>query len=92
VCFHTYNGLSPGTKVFITADHGFVQVGREPIWFNEEDLNDEYDCSYLNCRLKQSLLFSRIPDRIKENMISFTPSQLRMPSKDNQNISVDRVS
>ncbi|MCX6673971.1 MAG: PglZ domain-containing protein [Methanothrix sp.] len=75
-------GLSPGTKVFITADHGFVQVGREPIWFNEEDLNDEYDCSYLNCRLKQSLLFSRIPDRIKENMISFTPSQLRMPSKE----------
>jgi hypothetical protein len=75
-------GLSPGTKVFITADHGFVQVGREPIWFNEEDLNDEYDCSYLNCRLKQSLLFSRIPDRVKENMISFTPSQLRMPSKE----------
>ncbi|NMB85664.1 MAG: PglZ domain protein [Methanosaeta sp. PtaB.Bin018] len=74
--------LSPGTKVFITADHGFVQVGREPVWFNEEDLNDEYDCSYLNCRLKESLIFSRIPDRIKGNMISFTPMQLRMPSKE----------
>jgi hypothetical protein len=75
-------GLSPGTKVFITADHGFVHVGREPIWFKEEDLNDEYDCSYLNCRLKESLLFSRIPDWVKGNIISFTPTQLRMPSKE----------
>jgi hypothetical protein len=74
--------LLPGTKVFITADHGFVHVGREPIWFKEEDLNDEYDCSYLNCRLKESLLFSRIPDWVKGNIISFTPTQLRMPSKE----------
>jgi len=51
--------LSPGTKVFITADHGFVQVGREPIWFNEEDLNDPNDCRFLYCSLKEgSSLFS----------------------------------
>lgn len=74
--------LSPGTKVFITADHGFVQIGREPIGFNEGDLNEEKDCNYLNCRLKESLLFSRIPDRHKGNMISFTPMQLRLPGKE----------
>ena len=75
-------GLAPGTKIFVTADHGFVRVGREPIWFKEEDLNDDYDCSYLNCRLKESLLFSRIPDRVKDNIIGFTPAQLRIPKSE----------
>lgn len=74
--------LSPGTKVFITADHGFVHVGREPVWFNEEDLNDEHDCNYLNCRLKESLHVSGIPDWVKRDIISFTPTELRMPSKE----------
>ncbi len=75
-------GLSPGTKVFITADHGFVQVGREPVWFNEEDLNDPNDCRFLYCSLRESLAFSRIPDWVKEKMISFTPTQLRMPKSE----------
>lgn len=74
--------LGQDTTVFITADHGFARVGRQPIWFDEADLNDEYDCNYLNCRLKVSPIFSRIPERVKDNIISFTPAQLRMPKNE----------
>ena len=42
--------LEPGTKVFITADHGFDRLGRQPVWFN--DLNEPLDCSYQNTMLK----------------------------------------
>jgi hypothetical protein len=74
--------LRQDTTVFITADHGFTRVGRQPIWFDEADLNDEFDCNYLNCRLKVSPIFSRIPERVKDNIISFTPAQLRMPNSE----------
>ena len=29
--------LTPGTKVFITADHGFARVGRKKLWFDDQD-------------------------------------------------------
>ncbi len=74
--------LRQDTKVFITADHGFTKVGRQPIWFDEADLNDKEDCKFLNCKLKVSPLFSRIPEKVKDNIISFTPAQLRMPKNE----------
>jgi len=74
--------LRQDTMVFITADHGFTRVGSQAIWFDETDLNDEYDCNYLNCRLKVSPTFSRIPERVKDNIISFTPGHLRMPKSE----------
>jgi len=76
--------LDPGTKVFVTADHGFTRVGRQPIWFPEEDLNDPRDCMYLNCKLKVSPTFSKIPDHVKENFISFPADKIRMPTHESR--------
>ncbi len=76
--------ISPDTKVFITADHGFTRVGRQPIWFPKEDLNDPYDCRYLNCKLKISPTFSRIPDHVKDNFISFPTNKIRMPTHESR--------
>ncbi|AOV98894.1 hypothetical protein [Dehalococcoides mccartyi] len=74
--------LTPGTKVFITADHGFCHVGRNPLWFNENDLNDKLDCSYLYCLLKVPAGVADLPLKVRENMIFFTPKQLRMPTEE----------
>jgi len=74
--------LAPGTKVFVTADHGFGQVGREPLWFSNECLNEPADSSYLNCRLKVPMTNSEIPGKVRNNVIAFTPEQLRMPVKE----------
>lgn len=71
--------LTPGTKVFITADHGFGPVARQPLWFDDDDLNEPDDCSYLNCRLSVPIEQARIPARVRDNIIAFTPEQLRMP-------------
>ena len=71
--------LTPGTKVFITADHGFGPVARQPLWFDDDDLNEPEDCSYLNCRLRVPIEQARIPARVRDNIIAFTPEQLRMP-------------
>ncbi|MEW5898003.1 MAG: PglZ domain-containing protein [Bacillota bacterium] len=72
--------LAPGTKVFVTADHGFARVGRQPLWFDEEDLNEKTDCNYLNCLLKTSFQQAGLPAKCKANMIAFTPEQLRLPA------------
>lgn len=74
--------LAPGTKVFVTADHGFGQVAREPIWFAAEALNDPADCYYLNCRLRVPISDSSISGKLRSSVISFTPEQLRMPSQE----------
>lgn len=74
-----FRGLSPGTKVFITADHGFGPVGREALWFQTEDMNELSDCLYMNCRLRVSAEELNIPLKVRKNIITFTPEQLRMP-------------
>ena len=77
--------LSPDTKVFVTADHGFVRVGREPLWFDERDLNEKDDCSYLNCWLGAAV-DAHAPAKLRDNIISFTPEQLRMPNRETRTI------
>lgn len=72
--------LSPGMKIFVVADHGFTRVGKVPLWFPPEDLYEDKDCNYLNCRMKESMLFSHAPDKVKQNAVSFSPSKIRMPS------------
>lgn len=72
-------GLAPGTKVFITADHGFGRVGREPLWFAEHSLHKSSDCKYLHCKLKVSADHASLPGKVRKNVIVFTPEQLRMP-------------
>jgi hypothetical protein len=72
--------LAPGTKVFVTADHGFGQVGRVPLWFSNECLNEPADSSYLNCWLRVPISDSEIPGKVRNNVVAFTPEQLRMPA------------
>jgi hypothetical protein len=71
--------LTSGTKVFITADHGFGPVGRQPLWFDVADLNDPGDCSYLNCSLRVPLASANAPAKVRSNVVAFTPEQLGMP-------------
>lgn len=72
--------LEPGTKVFITADHGFGQVGRAPIWFKDNELNELEDCKYQYCWLRVPVANLDMPKEVKRNLISFTPEQLRVPA------------
>ncbi len=72
--------LPPNTKVFVTADHGFGPIGRQALWFDEADLNEFRDCSYLNCLLKVSLADARVPGKVRHNVIEFTPEELGMPT------------
>jgi hypothetical protein len=74
--------LAPGTKVFITADHGFGRIGREPLWFEDASLNDRDDCAYLNCWLRVPATASYLPKKVLDNVIAFTPEQLRLPQKE----------
>lgn len=73
--------LAPGTTVFVTADHGFGPVGRDRIYFKDYDLNENEDCSYLNCRLKVAWSNVDLPEPLRKKVIAFTPEQLRMPLK-----------
>jgi hypothetical protein len=76
--------LTPGTKVFVTADHGFGPVGREPLWFREADLNEKSDCSYLNCWLRVPIEQADLPAKVRRNVIAFTPDQLRVPREESR--------
>jgi len=75
--------LKPGTKIFITADHGFGLVGKDKIWFHQSELNDARDCAYLHCALNTRLESTSVPDYIKKNIIEFSPGQIRMPKEEN---------
>lgn len=75
--------LSPKTKVFVTADHGFVRVGRQDLWFEERDFNDPEDCHYLNCRLRIPV-DKHMTAKVRDNIIPFTPEQLRMPKEESR--------
>src|ERR1019366_4838449 len=55
--------------------------GRERIYFKDYDLNENEDCSYLNCRLKVAWSDVDLPESLRKNVIPFTPQELRMPVK-----------
>jgi len=74
--------LPPGTKVFITADHGFGLVGQEWLGVDPGDLNDSTDCVYLNCLLSVPLSSANLHPKVRRNIISFTPEQLHYPKKE----------
>jgi hypothetical protein len=74
-----FRSLAPGTKLFITADHGFGLVGREPLWFERADLNEPDDCSYLHCRLRSSINEAQVPEKVRENIFTFEPRELYLP-------------
>jgi hypothetical protein len=75
-------GLAPGTKVFITADHGFGRVHRERIWLEAAWLNEAEDCSYLNAWLRQSLDEVKAPAKVRQNVWEFPVAALRMPPEE----------
>jgi hypothetical protein len=72
--------LPKGVKVFITADHGFRRIHRNPIWVNKEDIYSEKDCNYLNCRLSVPLDKAHISKALQEKIVRFKPETLRLPS------------
>jgi hypothetical protein len=76
----TVRGLAPGTKVFITADHGFGRVHRERIWLEPAWLNEPQDCSYFNASLRQTLDEVKAPGKIRQSVWEFPVAALRMPS------------
>lgn len=72
--------LPPDTKVFVVADHGFGAVGRERLWLESSWLNEPGDCFYLNAWLKQNLCDVGAPQKVRENVIEFSVTDLRMPN------------
>jgi hypothetical protein len=76
--------LAPGTKVFVTADHGFGPVGRQPLFFPETALNERSDCSYLSCLLRVPADSADLPAKLRRNVLSFTPEQLRHPADESR--------
>lgn len=70
--------IAPGTKIFVTADHGFVRVGRKSFAIDKEWLFQYEDCSYQNAWLTVT------PENIQNNayyknqMLVFTPGDLRV--------------
>ena len=78
--------LAPGTKVFVVADHGFTRVGREKLWFGQDDLNEPGDCAYLNCFLRVPIDQADIPPKVRSSLIAFTPEQLRLPAKETRTV------
>lgn len=74
-------GLTPDTKVFITADHGFTRVGRKPLMLSDTWLYMPLDCTYQNSSLSLPFKEIKVGNELKNQMIAFTPGQLRMPVK-----------
>jgi len=72
-------GLTPNTKVFVVADHGFGAIGRERIRVDLPWLNEPNDCFYLNAWLRQSLASVGAPRKVRDNVLEFSVSDLRMP-------------
>ena len=75
--------LAPGTKVFVTADHGFARVNRRHLWLDKSWLNEPGDCAYLNARLMQSLKDAGAPTKLTANVWELPVATLRMPSAEN---------
>lgn len=74
--------LAPGTKVFITSDHGFGPIRDQPLWFQGADLNTADDCKYRVAWLCVPFNQADLPEHARQNMIAFTPDQLGMPRRE----------
>jgi len=74
-------GLDPGTKVFVTADHGFGSIGTRDIFFKDSDLADPYDCNFLNCALPARLAATSIPDKLWQHIVELKVEDIRMPKE-----------
>jgi len=72
--------LQPGTKVFITADHGFGRIHRDRLQVEHAWLNQPEDCLHLNAWLRKPLKECGAPDKVKQNVIEFSVDQMRMPT------------
>lgn len=79
---HIVRGLPSGAKVFITADHGFGPVHRNPIMLDDAWLNEKGDCMYLNAWLRQPLDQCKPPSKVRENVWELPMSALRLPEKE----------
>jgi hypothetical protein len=75
-------GLPSGTKVFITADHGFGPVHRNPIQVDDAWINDKADCSYLNAWLRLPLDQLKPPAKVRDNVWELPMSALGLPEKE----------
>ena len=73
-------GLTPDTKVFVVADHGFGAIGRERIRVDLPWLNEPNDCFYLNAWLRQTLGDVGAPRKVRDNVLEFPVGDLRMPN------------
>ena len=73
-------GLAPGTKVFITADHGFGRIHRQRLGIDATWLNEPFDCSYLNAGLMKSLTDLGAPRKVRENVWELSVTDLRLPA------------
>lgn len=71
--------LSPDTKVFVVADHGFGAIGRERIRVETAWLNEATDCFYLNAWLRQALGDAGAPRKVRDNVLEFPVADLRVP-------------
>jgi hypothetical protein len=71
--------LTSDTKVFVVADHGFNTIGRERIRVDLPWLNEPHDCFYLNAWLRQTLSSVGAPRKVRDNVLEFSVSDLRMP-------------
>jgi len=76
--------LTPGTKVFVTADHGFTIVGRQSLWIDETWVNDKFDCFYQYTYLKDTLTNLGAPTRVRDNVWEYSVSDLRLPNTENK--------
>jgi hypothetical protein len=74
--------LPSNTKVFITADHGFGPVHRNPLQVDEAWLNEKTDCMYLNAWLREPLGKLKPPDKVRNNVWEIAISALRMPESE----------
>lgn len=71
--------LTPDTKVFVVADHGFGAIGRERIRIDPAWLNEPTDCCYLNAWLRQALGDAGAPRKARDQVLEFRVGDLRMP-------------
>jgi len=74
--------LKAGTKVFVTADHGFTRNGREEIFFPTEDFNEPADAKYRVCRLKNPASSIYMPKDKQGAFLDFTPNELHVASEE----------
>jgi hypothetical protein len=74
--------LSPDTKVFVVADHGFGAVGAERLRIDKSWLNEDRDCSYQNAWLRQTLDDVNAPHKVRANTLEFRPADLRLPASE----------